>query len=147
MIRITKTFNILLIVLLFVATGLVQAQSVMEQLRTNKQTSAFAEALEAVNLDQRIEQAGPFTIFAPSNESFNKLTSAQQSNRNLLLNHIFTGMATERSLKVMSDITCLSGRSVEITEENNLNVDGKTIVESNMKAKNGVIHIIDGVIE
>jgi uncharacterized surface protein with fasciclin (FAS1) repeats len=127
----------------------VQAQTVMQKLKANNQTTEFARALEDADIDNRINQKGPFTLFAPSNDAFNNLSSIERGNNELLLNHIFTGMATERSLKAMSNVTCLSGRNLTLQEDNEqgLTINSIRIVTSNIKAENGVIHIIDGVIK
>jgi uncharacterized surface protein with fasciclin (FAS1) repeats len=122
-------------------------QTIIDELKKHKQTSNFAMALEKANLHERLSEPGPFTIFAPSNETFNKLSSREKFNRDLLLNHIFTGMATERSLRAMSDITCLSGRTIKVGRNQGLSIENFAILESNIRAKNGVIHLIDGVIK
>lgn len=136
------------VILIMLASSNAEAQSIMNKLKANKETTHFAAALENTNLDERLDQKGPFTLFAPSNRTFDELSDGQQSDSNLLLNHIFTGMATERSLKAMSDITCLSGRTITIQKRNGnkLSVDSFVILTSNIRADNGVIHIIDGVI-
>ncbi len=126
-----------------------EAQTIIQKLQSNQQTSHFARALIDSDLDQKLNQSGPFTLFAPSNSAFDKLSSGQQTNSKLLLNHIFMGMATERSLKAMSEVTCLSGITVTIQTNNQdrLSINKLRIAESNIRASNGVIHIINGVIE
>lgn len=147
----STTANILKsVILLFVVAGFttVQAQSVMQKLKEHQETSNFAQALEKADISDRLNGDGPFTLFAPSNNAFGRLSVSQQANSNLLLNHIFTGMATERSLRAMSDITCLSGQTISVaTRQNRLSVNNHAVVVSNIRAKNGVIHIIDGVIQ
>lgn len=144
-----KFLKTALILSFFVVFTDVQAQSVLEKLKSNSQTSQFAKALENADLADRLRQAGPFTVFAPTNSTFNDLSVGQQSNNNLLLNHILTGMATERSLRAMSDITCLSGQTISIQNQNgnNLAIESNKIIKSNIRASNGIIHIIDGVIK
>lgn len=124
-----------------------QAQSVIEVLQNNTQTTAFVNALEESNIDDKLADSGPFTIFAPTNQVFNNLPAWQKTDPNILLNHIFTGLATVRSLRVMTNVTCLSGKTITITEINgNLSVASHDILQNNIRASNGVIHIIDGVI-
>lgn len=127
----------------------VNGQTVVQQLKSNSQTAHFAKALEDANLHQKLKQSGPFTLLVPSNEAFKKLSESQKMNSNLLLNHIFTGMATKRSLKAMSKVTCLSGRTITIDSinEQELSIDSYKVLTFNIRADNGVIHIIDGVIK
>lgn len=141
------------ILILFILVGfiwpinLVNGQTVMKKLKANNNTAHFADALEQANLDKRLQKSGPFTLFVPTNSAFNSLSFGQKSSSNLLLNHIITGMATERNLRLMSDVTCLSGQTINIEYNGKLTVNSYLLVNSNIKADNGVIHIIDGVIK
>lgn len=144
-----RSGQIILSLLILTSFSSVQAQTVLEKLQSNSQTTQFANALENAGIDERLKGSGPFTIFAPTNNAFSAISSGQRSDSNLLLNHILTGMATERSLRAMSDITCLSGEEITIQNKSgsNLLINSNRIISSNIKATNGVIHIIDGVIQ
>ncbi|WP_445665027.1 fasciclin domain-containing protein [Fodinibius sp. AD559] len=144
-----KIFRLALALSFLVTLSDLQAQTIVEKLKSNSQTTQFVQALENTGVDDRLNQSGPFTVFAPTNAAFNNLSIGQKSDSNLLLNHILTGMATKRSLRAMSDITCLSGKTISIQNQsgNNLAIESNRISTSNIKASNGVIHIIDGVIE
>ncbi|HET6527603.1 MAG TPA: fasciclin domain-containing protein [Balneolaceae bacterium] len=119
----------------------------MDVLQNNNQTTEFAQALEQANLDEQLNNAGPFTVFAPTNEAFNSLRDWQKTDENILLNHIFTGLATARRLRVMSNVTSLGGKTVTISgDQGNISIASQPIIENNIRANNGVVHIIDGVI-
>ncbi|NGP89051.1 fasciclin domain-containing protein [Fodinibius halophilus] len=127
---------------------LCEAQNIMDKLQNNDQTSHFAQAIVEADLEQKFNASGPFTLFVPSNKKFASIPKIQQNNEQLILNHAFTGMATERSLKVMANVTCLSGKRLTINAKNNqVLVNSFRIISPNIKANNGVIHIIDGVIK
>ncbi len=144
-----KIFGLAFALSFLIAFPDTQAQSILDKLKSNSQTTQFAQAIENAGINERLNQSGPFTVFAPTNEAFDELSSGQRSDSSLLLNHILTGMATERSLRAMSDITCLSGQTISIQNQsgNNLAIESNRIKVSNIKASNGVIHIIDGVID
>lgn len=129
--------------------GTIQAQSVLEVLESNGQTSAFAKAIDDAGLTERLSQDGPYTLFVPANKTFNNLTADEKTDSNLLLNHIITGTATERSLKHISNMTCLSGITIEVVEmdNNSISVQDYPLIKSNIRADNGIIHIIGGVIK
>lgn len=123
------------------------AQTVMNVLESNSQTTAFAQALEQVGLTERFTNSGPFTVFAPSNQAFNNLPEWQQTDESILLNHFFTGRATARRLSVMNNVTVLSGETVNVSGDiGNLSVGSYEVLDANIRANNGVIHIINGVI-
>lgn len=143
-----NVIQILVSTWLFFSFTSVQGQSVMQKLKSNSETSEFARALEQTNINDRLNESGPFTLFVPSNDAFSKISPVRQNDNNLLLNHIFTGLATKRSLSVMSEVTCLSGENLNIERNGqNISINKIRIVEANIRADNGVIHIINGVIE
>lgn len=144
-----KGGQIILTLLILATCSTANAQTILEKLKSNNQTTQFASALENAGIDERLNGSGPFTIFAPTNKAFSDISAGQQSDSNLLLNHVLTGMATERSLRAMSDITCLSGEKITIQNKtgNNLMINSNRIISANIKASNGVIHIINGVIQ
>jgi|SRR5699024_602820 len=122
-------------------------QNVLQKIQNEPQLSAFAAALTNAGLKAKLTSGGPFTVFAPSNNAFNSLAPNKKSKKGLLLNHIITGNATKRSLKYMDHIISLSGNSIDIKKNNStLTVQNHSLVKSNIDADNGVIHIIDGVI-
>ena len=125
------------------------AQTVLDVIKNNSQTSDFASALENAGLNDRLSQDGAYTVFAPSNSAFSKLSASEKQNRNLLLNHLITGTATKRSLQYMSKITSLSGITIEVVrmDDSNLSIQNYPLVKSNIRADNGVVHIIGGVIQ
>lgn len=126
-----------------------QAQSVIDVLKNNQRTSQFAAAIERAGLNDRLsDKSTSFTIFAPSNQAFSRLSGNEQNSNQLLLNHVITGSATQRSLQYMKKVTCLSGITINIVEENGgLQIQDHPVIESNLRADNGVVHIIDGIIK
>lgn len=129
--------------LFFFTNGM--AQDVMGVMKTNSRISNFVNALENAQLTDKLNERGPYTVFAPSNDTFN-MSATQKANRSYLLNYIMTGMATERNLRAMSNITTLGGKvlSLSKSESGNILIEDRQLIKSNIKASNGVIHIIDG---
>jgi uncharacterized surface protein with fasciclin (FAS1) repeats len=148
--KLYKVLGLLVLGILIIGIQSISAQSVFETLESNGQTSDFAAALENAGLDDRLSGSNEsFTVFAPSNSAFAKVDDKIKTNSDFLLNHIITGAATKRSLQHMSQVTCLSGITIEIVKMNNgsLSVQNYPLEQSNIRAGNGVIHIINGVIQ
>ncbi|SHF51197.1 Uncaracterized surface protein containing fasciclin (FAS1) repeats [Fodinibius roseus] len=148
--RCRKFLGAVTLLLLMGSYTTTDAQTVLEVLKSNGQTSQFAAAIERAGLDDRFDQRnGSFTVFAPSNGAFAKISASEKNNSQLILNHIITGTATKRSLQHMSQMTCLSGLTVEVAQmdNNSLSIQNYPLIESNIQADNGVVHIIDGVIQ
>jgi uncharacterized surface protein with fasciclin (FAS1) repeats len=67
--------------------------------------------------------------------------------RDALLNHIMTGLATERSIKVMSKATSLGGLTLHIeVNGDQIIINNARLITTNIRAGNGVIHVVDRVL-
>lgn len=146
-----KESLICLLILLFTIPLCSNGQSVMSVLKNNSEVSSFVSAIEKTQLNETFSNSGTYTIFAPTNEAFDKAVTSRQSSdsrlRSFLLNHIMTGWATEKNLKIMSSSTSLGGIQLNFTGSNPMQVNNSEITTPNIRASNGVIHIIDGVLE
>lgn len=130
----------------------VQSQSLMSVIQNRPSLSSFAEALQKSGIDQRLEGQGPYTVFAPSNNAFNKEIAGKDlsssSVRSTLMNHIMTGYATERNMKIMSKAKSMGGITLSIeTSGNSITINDVVLTSVNIKADNGVLHIISGVLK
>jgi len=124
--------------------------------------STFNDSLKAVGLAATLEGAGPFTVFAPSNAAFSALPSGtldrlqKPENAALLagiLNyHIAPGSLLTSQLTNMQKIKTANGQEVvaSLADASTYVMDAKgdkaLVTKADMKAKNGVIHIIDTVL-
>ncbi len=129
-----------------------QAQNMINIIERHTEISDFANALKSTGLEEKLSEEGPFTIFAPANEPLQQELSGQSltspSARKILLNHIITGYATERNMKVMSKTTSLGGITLVMKQKGNrVYVNDIEVITYNIKAKNGVIHILNGVLK
>jgi uncharacterized surface protein with fasciclin (FAS1) repeats len=148
-----KGITLLLTALFFtIMPDIANSQKIMSIVKSHSNLSSFAKALEANKLDEKLDGKGPFTIFAPVNDIFDKEISGKSltstSVKNLLLNHIMTGYATERNMKVMSKATTLGGVTLALnTGGKAVKINTAEVIEMNIKARNGVLHIINGILK
>jgi uncharacterized surface protein with fasciclin (FAS1) repeats len=116
----------------------------------------FVSALRIANLIETLEGAGPFTVFAPSDEVFETddrgairklLNGGRTRLRAVLKNHIASGKVVARQFagKRIRAVT-LGGGSVVIEGRNGLSVNGAQVILPDLQASNGVIHGIDGLL-
>ena len=111
----------------------------------------LAAGLVAAGLDDDLQGAGPFTVFAPSDAAFNAagITEANIADvpglAEILLYHVVSGEIMSGDLST-GDVATLNTQTVAI-DASALTVNGISIDSPfDVKATNGVIHTIDGVL-
>ncbi len=121
---------------------------------SNGNLTVFATALMDANLIAELRGKGPYTIFTPGNEAFNKLTPGAKNAikdpakmRELLLYHIVQGKYPASQLTASSTLKTLQGGDIHILVSNyDITVNGAKFVLADVPATDGVIHVIDKVL-
>ncbi|KAG1653869.1 Tyrosine-protein kinase RYK [Nymphon striatum] len=131
-------------------------QNLLQTLKTQGQHTVFLKLLNAAGLvDDHLENGGPFTVFAPSDEHLNKvdrsvilwLLKNPTKLRGFLLNHFVSGLYYSKVFTDGYQLTSISKEVLKITKENDvLAVNNKQIYNTDIQATNGVIHVIDGLL-
>lgn len=112
-------------------------------------------ALEAADVAATLKEAGPYTVFAPTDEAFEALPEGTVEGllediptlTSILGYHVVQGSYTVEDLVDMGTVTTVSDEDLTITQaDGNVSVDGAQIVDT-MEAPNGVVHVIDAVLE
>ena len=119
--------------------------------------NTLATALTAAGLVDTLRGAGPFTVFAPTDEAFAKLPAGtvesllkpenKEKLRRLLTYHVVAGKVTAADAMKVKSAKAVSGDSITVaTKGGTVMVDGAKVVKGDIAASNGVIHVIDSVI-
>jgi transforming growth factor-beta-induced protein len=114
----------------------------------------LVQALEAADLAATLEEAGPFTVFAPTDEAFEALPEGElealladeAALSATLLYHVIDDDLTAEDLVTLGTVATLSGEDVTITEQDGYVYVNEAKVVATMEAPNGVIHVIDAVL-
>jgi len=123
---------------------------------TNASFSTLAQALANAGV-QSLGDAGPYTVFAPRNSAFAALPEGElerlllPENRaelaRILQLHVVAGSYPASALaNRTTTLVTLSGLSIIVDGFNGLNVGGVNVVQPDVMASNGIIHVVDGVI-
>ena len=142
------------------ATAETSSMAILDAAGTKSEISTFMELVQAANISKAFEQEGEFTIFAPNNEAFEQLPAGQldylkkPENRNELIQvlqaHIISGKVTTAQLQSNQRIQVGQDDYIEVasagSNPNAFTIGGANIVESNIEANNGVIHVVDRVL-
>merc|ERR1711872_329656 len=123
------------------------------------QLSTLLAAVKAAGLVDTLASAGPFTVFAPTNEAFakvpkdalNSLLADKDALTAVLLRHVVPGAAlTAQDVPVGStDVKTAGGEEITVTRDNYIKVKssagGAGVVAFDVLATNGVVHLVDTV--
>ncbi len=118
--------------------------------------TTLVKAVQAAGLVDALSNAGPFTVFAPTNAAFDKLPKGTLEDllkpekkgdlENILGYHTYVGVLDGVLLQDGADYDMVYGGKVKITKSDGKNyVNGSEIVGT-IKTSNGVIHVINDVL-
>ncbi len=122
------------------------------------QFNTLAAALKAADLVETLKGKGPFTVFAPTDEAFAKLPAGtvedllkpenKEKLKAILLYHVVSGKVKAKDVAKLNGktATTVQGGTVAIDTTSGVKVNTATVVKADVKAKNGIIHVIDTVL-
>jgi uncharacterized surface protein with fasciclin (FAS1) repeats len=117
----------------------------------------LAAAVTAAGLVSTLKGAGPFTVFAPSDEAFAKLPAGTVDAllkdipklTAILTYHVVAGKVMAADVMTMDGKSAktVNGADVKVTTTGGVKLNGSsTVVKTDIECTNGVIHVIDTVV-
>lgn len=119
----------------------------------------LVEAATVAGLVETLNGPGPFTIFAPTDEAFDRLPLVivewlmkdAQKSKNILLYHVVPGNITTEELTKLKSLKTVQGQELKIEPpkgfmRKNIRVNGANVISTDIAASNGICHIIDYVL-
>lgn len=118
--------------------------------------STLVTALQTAEYVDALSNAGPFTVFAPTNAAFDKLPAGTVENllkpeskdalRNILEYHVYVGVMKEEYIQDGMTLNQVNLDNVTLTrKDGKITVNGANVLAV-AKATNGIVYIIDGVL-
>ncbi len=131
-------------------------KTIVQIASTNGSFKTLTAALKAAGLIGTLSSPGPFTVFAPTDAAFAALPKGtvekllRPENKAMLVKiltyHVVSGEALSTSLK-SGNVKTVEGRSVMVkVGTRGVMVNNAKVVKADIKASNGVIHVIDKVL-
>jgi uncharacterized surface protein with fasciclin (FAS1) repeats len=110
-------------------------------------------AVQAAGLVQTLKGPGPFTVFVPTDAAFAKIPKAtldalladKAKLTAVLTYHVVPGAVMAKDVKA-GKVKTVQGQELTISTAGGVKVDGATVVQTDIQASNGVIHVIDTVV-
>jgi uncharacterized surface protein with fasciclin (FAS1) repeats len=111
-------------------------------------------AVTAAGLVDTLKGAGPFTVFAPTDEAFAKLPAGTVDAllkdipklKKILTYHVVSGKVLAADVVKLKSAKTVEGSEVKIVASNGVKINDSTVTTADVIADNGVIHIIDAVL-
>ncbi|NJL40736.1 MAG: fasciclin domain-containing protein [Leptolyngbyaceae cyanobacterium SM1_4_3] len=137
-------------------TEAAETGTIVEVAASNGSFETLVAALTAAELDQVLQGDGPFTVFAPTDEAFAALPEGTvedlllPENRPLLIQilsyHVVPGEFTSSQLTSGEVQTAANEPVMVEVGADGVTVNEATVIQPDVMASNGVIHVIDQVI-
>jgi uncharacterized surface protein with fasciclin (FAS1) repeats len=116
--------------------------------------STLVAAVKAAGLVETLKGAGPFTVFAPTDEAFAKLPEGTVDAllkdipklKKILTYHVVAGKVMAADVVKLKSAKTVEGSDVKIDASKGVKVNDSTVTTPDVAADNGVIHIIDTVL-
>lgn len=117
--------------------------------------SQLVQAIDYTGLRDVLEGDGPYTVFAPTDEAFARLspdgremlTHDRKDLREILKYHVVKGIVTSADLRRMGSVRALEGRELSFDRwGEQTTVNGARIVKPDIWCRNGIIHAIDQLV-
>ena len=115
----------------------------------------LTKLLKRAGLARTLKQAGPYTVFAPTDAAFakvprktlNTLLQDKAKLKSVLLYHVAAGRLPAAKVVKRSSIKTLNGTKVRVrVRDSNVFLNRAQVVTPDVMASNGVIHVINRVL-
>ena len=113
----------------------------------------FTRLLEGSSLERQLRSPTCFTLFAPADiafayvspETLNRLVQAdfEGTLADMLSYHVVPGEFPSTQLRELSRLKTASGRDLSISHTRELRIEGARLLQTDIQARNGLIHVID----
>jgi uncharacterized surface protein with fasciclin (FAS1) repeats len=135
----------------------VSSPNVVQIASGSKDHTTLVAAVKAGELVDALSNAGPFTVFAPTNAAFDKLPAGtvedllkpekKEALANILEYHVYVGVIKPENFTDGQTLGQVNGGNVKIVmKDGKPMVNGKANILASIAASNGIIHVIDQVL-
>lgn len=133
------------------------AKNVVQIAIGSKDHTTLVTAVKAAELVDALSNAGPFTVFAPTNAAFDKLPAGtvegllkpekKDELTTILQYHVSLGVFKPEMFQDGQTIGQVDGGNITITKKaDGIYVNGTAKIIASIPAANGIVHVIDGVL-
>ncbi|MDQ3137689.1 MAG: fasciclin domain-containing protein [Gemmatimonadota bacterium] len=130
-------------------------KDIIETAITTGSFNTLTAALTAAGLVETLKGVGPFTVFAPSDAAFAKLPAGtvealltdKPKLTAILTYHVAPGILMAADVASIATVDTVQGGALKVTDKDGkVMINGAEVVTPDVRATNGVIHVIDSVL-
>ncbi|HET7897740.1 MAG TPA: fasciclin domain-containing protein [Flavisolibacter sp.] len=134
------------------------AKDVVKVAAGSKDHTTLVAAVKQAGLVDALSNAGPFTVFAPTNAAFDKLPKGtvedlmKPENKDKLTDilqyHVFVGTLSTTLMQDGQTLNEVNGGNITIskTADGKIRINNQANIIASIPASNGIIHVIDAVL-
>jgi uncharacterized surface protein with fasciclin (FAS1) repeats len=127
-----------------------QTPSVTEIVTEVPALSRLEEGLQTSNLVDDLQGSGPFTVIAPDNGAFAPIGEGELSKsallKTVLRGHVIAGQKIAfEDIDAQQTVQTLAGEQITLGPGGSINGTDLSVINADVNATNGVVHVVDGV--
>jgi len=131
--------------------------TILQIANADRNLSTLIKGLKATDLEETLNGIGPFTIFAPVNFAFSKLSPGssfddliKDGNKtrisDIITYHVIAGKKMLRDFINGQRLKTINGKDVSISvKDGEVSINGAKILARDRQGSNGIIHSVDTV--
>ncbi|MEP7233082.1 MAG: fasciclin domain-containing protein [Ginsengibacter sp.] len=132
-------------------------KNIVENAAESSDHTTLVAAVKAADLAGTLSGTGPFTVFAPTNEAFNKLPAGTVDNllkpdmkkdlTKILTYHVVSGKLMASDLTDGQKLKTVEGEELMVTvKDGKVMINGANVTIADVVSSNGVTHVIDAIL-
>ncbi len=124
----------------------------IEILEEDLRFSTLLAALRSSGLTKELKDSQPYTLLAPNNEAFQKIPAEELEilfqNKEKMLNLLNNHLIPESLLfeEIIKKENIKNYNCIDLNLSSDLKINGAAIIESDIRAENAIIHVVDKII-
>jgi len=137
--------------------NMVPSKNIVDNAVNSSDHTTLVAAVKAAGLVETLSGTGPFTVFAPTNEAFNKLPAGTVDGllkpemkgdlTKVLTFHVVPGMLKAADLKDGQMLKTVQGDNLMVSVKDGMvMINGAKVTIADVVSSNGITHVVDGVL-
>ena len=130
-------------------------KTILQTAIDNGSFGTLIKAVQAADLTDTLDGAGPFTVFAPNDAAFAKIPkdtletvlADKKKLTSILTYHVVSGKVTAAEVAKLTETKTLNGKTIKITHnDSGVMINNAKVLTADIECSNGIIHVIDTVL-